>query len=107
MLGYTYTGVRGKYPCAMHLGSLGYYLEFSGQNTLKEPDAPMCHKAQRSRIKTVRQGLIFKAARMKTLTGHLALGLGANDRAFAVFELHLGQVGTAQRRTRGKNIAQT
>lgn len=70
-------------------------LRLIGQNTLNEPDAPVRHKAKRRRIKTVMQELMFKAARMITHAGQWALGLGANDPAFEVFERHYGQLSTA------------
>ena len=70
-------------------------LRLIGQNTLNEPDAPVRHKAKRRRIKTVMQELMFKAARMITHAGQWALGLGANDPAFAVFERHYGQLNSA------------
>jgi hypothetical protein len=70
-------------------------LRLIGQNTLNEPDAPVRHQAKRRRIKTVMQELMFKAARMITHAGQWALGLGASDPAFAVFERHYGQLDTA------------
>ena len=45
-------------------------LRLIGQNTLREPDAPVSHAAKRRRIKTVMQELMFKAARMIRHAGH-------------------------------------
>ena len=63
-------------------------LRLVGQHTLHGPDAPVRHSAQRRRIRTVIQELMFKAARMVDHARQWVLGLGANDRAFAVFERH-------------------
>jgi hypothetical protein len=70
-------------------------LRLIGQNTLNESDSPMRHSAQRRRIKTVMQEMMFKAARMITHAGRWILGLGESDRGFAVFERHYGQLSTA------------
>lgn len=70
-------------------------LRLIGQNTLNEPDAPVRHPAKRRRIKTVMQELMFKAARMIHHAGRWVLGLGESEPAFAVFERHYGQLGTA------------
>ena len=69
-------------------------LRLVGQHTLHEPDAPVRHTAQRRRIRTVMQELMFKAARMVRHARQWVLGLGANDRAFAVFERHWCQLDT-------------
>jgi len=69
-------------------------LRLIGQNTLNEPDAPVRHPAQRRRIKTVMQEMMFKAARMIRHAGRWVLGLGANDSGFAVFDRHYGQLRT-------------
>lgn len=61
-------------------------LRLIGQNTLSGKDAPLRHKAKRRRIKTVLQEIMFKAARMIKHAGRWALGLGANDSAYVVFE---------------------
>jgi hypothetical protein len=63
-------------------------LRLVGQHTLHEPDAPVRHTAQRRRIRTVMQELMFKAARMVHHARKWVLGLGANDRAFAVVDRH-------------------
>ena len=63
-------------------------LRLMGQHTLHGQDAPVRHKAQRRRIKTVMQEMIYKAARMMRHAGRWVLGLGANDSGFAVFERH-------------------
>jgi hypothetical protein len=67
-------------------------LRLIGQNTLREPDAPVRHAAKRRRIKTVMQELTFKAARMIRHAGRWVLGLGESDRGFAVFERHYRQL---------------
>lgn len=70
-------------------------LRLVGQHTLHEPEAPVRHTAQRRRIRTVMQELVFKAARMLHHARQWVLGLGANDRAFAVFERHWRQLDPA------------
>lgn len=70
-------------------------LRLVGQHTLHEPDSPVRHTAQRRRIRTVMQELMFKAARMVHHARQWVLGLGANDAAFAVFERHWHQLDTA------------
>ena len=70
-------------------------LRLVGQHTLHEPDAPVRHTAQRRRIRTVMQELMFKAARLISHARQWVLGLGANDTAFAVFERHWHQLDTA------------
>jgi hypothetical protein len=66
-----------------------------GQNTLNEPDAPVRHVAKRRRIKTVMQGLMFKAARIIKHVGCWFLGLGESESGFPVFERHYRQLRTA------------
>ncbi len=51
-------------------------------------DSPVRHPAQRRRIRTVMQELMFKATRMVKHARQWVLGLGANDGAFAVFQRH-------------------
>ena len=63
-------------------------LRLVGQHTLHEPDAPVRHTTQRRKIRTVIQELMFNAARMVHHARQWVLGLGTNDRAFAVFERH-------------------
>ena len=70
-------------------------LRLIGQHTLHGPDAPLRHEAKRRRIKTVIQEMMFKAARLIRHAGRWVLGLGANDRGFAVFDRHYGQMSTA------------
>ena len=70
-------------------------LRLIGQNTLNESDSPMRHSAQRRRIKTVIQEMMFKAARMIKHAGRWILGLGESDSGFAVFERHYKQLGIA------------
>jgi hypothetical protein len=67
-------------------------LRLVGQHTLHEPDAPVRHSAQRRRIRTVMQELMFKAARILRHARQWVLGLGANDAAFGVFSRHWQQL---------------
>jgi Transposase DDE domain group 1 len=60
-------------------------LRLIGQRGLLGPDAPVRHPAKRRRIKTVMQELIYRAARLIEHGRQMVLGLGANDRAAAVF----------------------
>ena len=60
------------------------WCELADQHTLHEPHSPVRHTAQRRRIRTVMQELMFKAARMVYHARQWVLGLGANDAAFAV-----------------------
>lgn len=65
-------------------------LRLMGQQGLLGPDAPVRHSAKRRRIKTVMQELIYRAGRLIEHGRQLILGLGANDRAAAVFKsLHV------------------
>jgi len=70
-------------------------LRLVGQYTLHELDSPVRHTAQRRRIRTVMQELMFKAARLISHARQWVLGLGANDTAFAVFERHWRELDTA------------
>jgi hypothetical protein len=63
-------------------------LRLIGQHTLHGQDSPLRHQAQRRRIRTVMQGLMFKAARMVKHARRWVLGLGANDGGFAAFQRH-------------------
>jgi hypothetical protein len=63
-------------------------LRLIGQHTLHGRDSPVRPPAQRRRIRTVIQELMFKAARMVRHARQWVLGLGANDGAFAVFQRH-------------------
>ena len=81
--------VIALYAVAMNLQRL------VGQHTLHEPDAPVRHTAQRRRIRTVMQELMFKAARLISHARQWVLGLGANDTSFGVFERHWHQLYTA------------
>lgn len=67
-------------------------LRLVGQHTLHEPDSPVRHSAQRRRIRTVMQELMFKAGRLISHARQWVLGLGANDSGFAVFERHWRQL---------------
>lgn len=60
-------------------------LRLMGQRGLLGPDAPVRHEAKRRRIKTVMQELIYRAGRLIEHGRQMVLGLGANDRAAAVF----------------------
>lgn len=71
-------------------------LRLMGQRGLLGPDAPVRHEAKRRRIKTVMQELIYRAGRLIEHGRQLVLGLGANDRAAAVFlRLHAQFAATA------------
>jgi hypothetical protein len=71
-------------------------LRLMGQRGLLGPDAPVRHAAKRRRIKTVMQELIYRAGRLIEHGRRLILGLGANDRAAAVFmRLHAQYAATA------------
>jgi hypothetical protein len=60
-------------------------LRLMGQQGLLGPDAPVRHNAKRRRIKTVMQELVYRAGRLIEHGRQLILGLGAGDRATAVF----------------------
>lgn len=60
-------------------------LRLMGQRGLLGPDAPVRHAAKRRRVKTVIQELIYRAGRLIAHGRRIVLGLGANDRAAAVF----------------------
>jgi hypothetical protein len=60
-------------------------LRLMGQRGLLGPDAPVRHAAKRRRLKTVMQELIYRAGRLIEHGRRMVLGLGANDRAAAVF----------------------
>ena len=71
-------------------------LRLMGQRGLLGPDAPVRHEAKRRRIKTVMQELIYRAGRLIEHGRQMVLGLGANDRAAAVFmRLHAQVAATA------------
>jgi hypothetical protein len=61
-------------------------LRLVGQHSLHTPNAPVRHTAQRRRIRTVIQEMMFKAARMVHHARQWVLGMGAHDPAFAVLE---------------------
>jgi len=63
-------------------------LRLMGLHTLHGRDAPIRHQAQRRRIKSVMQKMIYKSARMMRHAGRWVLGLGANDSGFTAFERH-------------------
>ena len=71
-------------------------LRLMGQRGLLGPDAPVRHEAQRRRIRTVMQELIYRAGRLIEHGRQMVLGLGANDRAAQVFmRLHAQFAATA------------
>ena len=71
-------------------------LRLMGQRGLLGADAPVRHDAKRRRIKTVMQELIYRAGRLIEHGRQMVLGLGANDRAAAVFmRLHAQFAATA------------
>ena len=63
-------------------------LRLIGQHTLHGRDSPVRYPAQRRRVRTVMQELMFEAARMVRHARQWVLGLEANDAAFAVFQRH-------------------
>jgi len=71
-------------------------LRLIGQNTLNEPDAPVRHPAQRRRIKTVMQEMMFKAARM---IRHAGRGCSAWARATAALRCLTGITGNSEPRS--------
>ena len=91
--------VRQPAAVAMNL------LRLTGQNTSNQPDASVRYKANRRRIKTVMQHVMFKTARMIHHAGRWVLALGDSDLAFAVFDRHCAQLNTAYRRRSIKNIS--
>jgi len=70
-------------------------LRLIGQHTLHGKDAPLRHGAQRRRIKTIMQEIIYKAARMIHHAKRWVLGLGANDRAYSVWQAHYSDLSSA------------
>jgi len=70
-------------------------LRLIGQNTLIGTDSPVRHTAERRRIKTVLQEIMYKAGRMLHTGRRWILGLGENDRGFNVFERHYRELDTA------------
>ena len=67
--------------------ALGDFVGLIGQGGLTGPGALVRHPAKRRRLKTVLQELIYKAGCLIEHGRQLILGLGANDRAAAAFEL--------------------
>jgi len=63
-------------------------LRLVGQHTLQAPDSPVRHPAQRRRVRTVMQEMMYKAARLISHARQWVLGLGANDRGYAAFSTH-------------------
>jgi len=70
-------------------------LRLIGQNTLIGPDSPVRHTAERRRIKTVLQEIMYKAGRMIQTGRRWVLGLGENDRGYDAFERHYKELSTA------------
>ena len=66
-----------------------------GQNTLIGTDSPVRHTAERRRIKTVLQEIMYKAGRMIQTSRRWVLGLGENDRGYDAFERHYRELSTA------------
>lgn len=67
-------------------------LRLMGQSALLSKDAPSRHAAKRRRIKTVMQELMYKVGRMIKHAGRWALGIGAHDSGFALFDQLYGQL---------------
>ncbi|MGB4673767.1 MAG: IS1380 family transposase, partial [Azovibrio sp.] len=67
-------------------------LRLIGVHTLHGKDAPVRHKAQRRRIKTVMQEMVYKAARLIGHAGRWVLGLGEHDPGYAAFARHYAQL---------------
>ncbi len=67
-------------------------LRLIGVHTLHGKDAPVRHKAQRRRIKTVMQEMVYKAARLIRHAGRWVLGLGEHDPGYAAFARHYAQL---------------
>ncbi len=70
-------------------------LRIVGQHTLHESDSPMRKAAQRRRIKTVMQEMMFKAARIISHARGWVLGISGSDSGFAVFERAFGKMKSA------------
>jgi len=70
-------------------------LRLIGQNTLIGTDSPVRHTAERRRIKTVLQEIMYKAGRMIQTGRRWVLGLGENDRGYDAFERHYKELSTA------------
>jgi hypothetical protein len=67
-------------------------LRLIGTHTLHGEHAPVRHAAQRRRIRTVMQEMIYKAARLIRHAGRWVLGLGEHDSGAEVFAQHYGQL---------------
>jgi hypothetical protein len=67
-------------------------LRLIGTHTLHGKHAPVRHAAQRRRIRTVMQEMIYKAARLIRHAGRWVLGLGEHDSGAEVFAQHYGQL---------------
>ena len=63
-------------------------LRLIGRHTLHGEDAPVRHSAQRRRLRTIMQEMVFKAARLIRHAGRWVLGLGEHDSGYAAFERH-------------------
>ena len=70
-------------------------LRILGQNTLIGADSPVRHTAERRRIKTVLQEIMYKAGRMIKTGRRWVLGLGENDKGYQVFERYYKELNTA------------
>jgi hypothetical protein len=69
-------------------------LRLIGTHTLHGKHAPVRHPAQRRRIRTVMQEMIYKAARLIRHAGRWVLGLGEHDSGAEVFAQHYRQLVT-------------
>jgi hypothetical protein len=67
-------------------------LRLIGAHTLHGEHAPVRHPAQRRRIRTVMQEMIYKAARLIRHAGRWVLGLGEHDSGAEAFAQHYGQL---------------
>ena len=61
-------------------------LRWLGQNGLRGPKAPLRHPAERRRLRTVMQELMYRAARVIRSGRRLALGFGRRCRVVDIFE---------------------
>jgi hypothetical protein len=69
-------------------------LRVVGARTLHGKDAPLRHKAQRRRLRTVMQEMMYKAARLIRHAGRWVLGLGDGDSGATAFARHYGELAT-------------
>ena len=67
-------------------------LRLIGTHTLHGEDAPIRHPAQRRRLRTVMQEMMFKAARLIRHARQWVLGLGESDTGQAAFARHYAEL---------------